>query len=293
LFLEGVRHGGPQPHLSHRLADHVLVAARVAEVVEHRELFALVGGEPRERVAAAARRHGVGDLDDLVAEDALAVEHRRERHRLRALDLLSAAVLDDRPAAHEGEGAVPGVRGVLQTQRGTPATTTATPHVGVMWRLPVNLRSDVLGEPCDLGTGAVPVEGRVVTALRIDVVADVALIRLHHVGAEPGAHRGASDHAAHHLAAERLLVAPVGTLEGLEHAALVGAVGREVEAEAGVGSFESPVDVAQRQWSVPLLVLVDVGGPEEGVSDDVGLSIEHCLPHPLPGRCCSPQPGRG
>ena len=278
LLEQRAGHRGPEPHLAEGLADHVLVAAREALPVQAGQLLALVGGQPDEGVAMPAGRHGVGDLVGLLAEQALAVEHRGERHHLCALDLLGAAVLHDRSAAHERQRAVPRVGRVLQAQRGPPSAARASPDIGVVRRLAVDLRGDELGQSGRLGAGAVPVERRVVAPSGVEVVTDVALVGLHHAAAEAGAHPQPAKEIRHEVVAEGVLVATVSALERLQDPSAVLSVGREPERPASSGVREPTVDVAVRDRFRSLFVDVHVRHPEEPVRRHVPGNVNRAVP---------------
>src|SRR5262245_51141838 len=92
--------------------------------------------------------------------------------------------------------------------------------------LAVDLGRDELCQPGGLGTGAMPVEGRIGTAVRVDVVADVSLVRLDHAPTQSGTHRQPAE-AAEELVCKRVLMTAVRALERLQDAALILTVGRE------------------------------------------------------------------
>ena len=236
-------------------------------------------GQPLERVTAAARRHPVRQRDDLVAaEQSLDVEHLAERHDGPGLDPLGVAGRGDLAAARRGHAAVPHARRVLQAERRPPPAAAAAPHIAVMRGAAVDLRGDILGQPRGLGAGPVTVQRRVLPGLRVEVVALVALVRLDHVAAEPGAHRDALEHLAENAAAERHGVAPVAALERLEHPAGVVPRGRKVEGELRVGAREAALDEPVRRRPVALFVHVDERPPEERVGDLVPGQIDSAHP---------------
>ena len=253
----------------------MLVTEREPLLVQVDQLFAFVAVQACERVPTPARLHGVDQAGGLVAvaQHPLQVEHAGERDRLAALDLLGRGERHDVATTHEREGAVERVGRVLEAERRTPAAAAPAPHVAVMGCRAVDLRRHVLGEARGLRRGAPAVDRRVVSALGIDVVADVAHVRLDHVAAEPYVERETTEQVAH-APAERVLVPGVRAFERHDGAALPRFRLREVHGEARVAVGEPAVDVAVRQRRLPPLVDVDVGRTEERVGHLVRRAVD-------------------
>ncbi len=100
----------------------------------------------------------------------------------------------------------------------------------------------------------------------------MAHVGLDHVAAETGRHLKAPNDRTQRTP-EHILVARVGTLEGLVQPTLVTIGGWKVEGESGVGALEATMDIAVRRRLVPRVVDVDVRLPEKRVLDDVCIEI--------------------
>ncbi len=184
--LQLVGHRPPLPDHPGRLADHPFVTAGEAGPVQVGQLFALMGVESGERIAAASGRDRVDDVEQLVAQQSLDVEHDREV--AGPLELTELAVRFGFASPHEGEGSVPDVGTVLEAAWRSPPATAAAPHVGVVRRSSVDLRRDKLGEASGLGGGAERVDRLLGTGLGIEHVADMAHVGLHHVAPQADDH---------------------------------------------------------------------------------------------------------